>query len=72
MKSFVPNIAIVAVGVDQLFQVSKDLIKAGSKRILLEKPGSLNLKEISLLNSFAKKNTTESSTQSFCTFLRRN
>ena len=59
LKSYVPNTAIVAVGVDRLFQVSKDLIKAGTKRILLEKPGSLNLKEISLLNSFAKKNKTE-------------
>ena len=59
LKSYVPKEAIVAVGIDQLFQVSKDLIKAGTKRILLEKPGSLNLKEISLLNSFAKKNKTE-------------
>lgn len=56
LKSYVPETAIVAVGVDQLFQVSKDLINAGTKRILLEKPGSVNLKEINLLNSFAKKN----------------
>lgn len=59
LKSFVPNIAIVAVGVDQLFQVSKDLINAGTKRILIEKPGSANLKEISLLNTLAKKKKTE-------------
>ena len=59
LKSYVPSIAIVAVGVDQLFQVSKDLINAGTKRILIEKPGSVNLKEISLLNSLAKKKKTE-------------
>lgn len=59
LKSFVPNTAIVAVGVDQLFKVSKNLINAGTKRILLEKPGSINLKEINLLNAFAKKNKAE-------------
>ena len=36
-----PDTAIVAVGVDQLFQVSKDLINAGTKRILLEKQALL-------------------------------
>ena len=49
-KSFVPNIAIVAVGVDQLFQVSKDLINAGTKRILIEKfiGWSLTVERLSL------------------------
>ena len=34
-----PETAIVAVGVDQLSSVARKLIQAGTKRILLEKPG---------------------------------
>lgn len=52
-----PEIAIVAVGVDQLFKVTTDLLIAGTKRILIEKPGGINLKEIQLINKLAiKKN----------------
>ena len=54
-----PQIAIVAVGVDQLANVTEDLIRSGTKRILLEKPGALNLKEINLLNRLAKEKKTE-------------
>ena len=43
-----------SVGVDQLFQVSKDLLMQAQKEFV-RKPGSVNLKEINLLNSFAKK-----------------
>ena len=41
--------AIVAVGVDQLASVSSKLLQAGTKRILLEKPGGMNLKELQKL-----------------------
>jgi len=54
-----PQIAIVAVGVDQLANVTEDLIRSGTKRILLEKPGALNLKEINLLNRLAIEKKTE-------------
>ena len=48
-----PELAIVAVGVEQLASATEELIKAGTKRILLEKPGGLNLAEIDSLNQWA-------------------
>lgn len=59
LKKTVPNAAIVAVGVQELFEVTKELINSGTKRILLEKPGAINLKEINQLNLLAKKKKTE-------------
>ena len=44
-----PETAILAVGVEQLSSVSIKLIQAGTKRILLEKPGGMNLEELLLL-----------------------
>jgi predicted dehydrogenase len=41
-----PKEAIVAVDVDQLANVTETLIKAGARRILVEKPGGLNGVEI--------------------------
>lgn len=49
----VPGTAIVAVGVEQLASTAIALIKAGTKRILLEKPGALNLAEIDSLDQHA-------------------
>lgn len=51
----VPKTAIVAVSFDQLAEVAADLIKAGTKKILLEKPGALCVKEIVDLCRLAKK-----------------
>ena len=48
-----PKVAIVAVGVEQLARTTEALIKAGSERILLEKPGGLNLAEIDSLDQCA-------------------
>lgn len=48
-----PNVAIVAVGVEQLAQTTKELIKSGTKRILVEKPAGINLHEIKSINSLA-------------------
>ena len=58
-KDVAPEIAIVAVGVDQLANVTEDLIRAGTKRILLEKPGALNLEEICSLNSLVNQKQAE-------------
>ena len=58
-KDVGPEIAIVAVGVEQLANVTEDLIRAGTKRILLEKPGALNLEEIYSLNSLANEKNAE-------------
>ncbi len=49
-----PESAIVAVGVDQLAPVAEVLIRAGVRRILLEKPGGLDLAEITALDQSAK------------------
>lgn len=49
----VPEMAIVAVGVEELASTTKALIKAGTKHILLEKPGGLNLAEIDSLDQCA-------------------
>lgn len=47
--------AIVAVNIDQLFKVTKDLINLKIKRILLEKPGMLNLKQLDKIIKLSKK-----------------
>lgn len=49
----VPKIAIIAVGVAQLAPVTTKLIEAGTKSILLEKPGGLDLEQIIKLNDLA-------------------
>jgi len=41
-----PHTAIVAVGPGQLAQVTRALLDAGTKRILIEKPGALTLAEL--------------------------
>ena len=48
-----PDVVTVAVGVDQLAHATKMLIKAGTRKILLEKPGGLNVAELSDLESTA-------------------
>ena len=50
-----PEQAIVTVGVEQLASTAVALIKAGTKRILLEKPGGLNLSEIDSLDQYASE-----------------
>ena len=50
-----PDQAIVAVSFEQLANVAIDLIKAGTKRILLEKPGGLNVAELNKIASVAKQ-----------------
>jgi len=48
----IPDMAIVAVGVDRLFDVTKYLLNSGVKKILVEKPGfltSLEAEEIQLI-----------------------
>ena len=49
-----PSVAIVAVGIESLTKVSRDLINSGIKRILIEKPGGLNLKDLIELKKLAK------------------
>lgn len=58
-RNMPPDIAIVAVGVENLKTTTERLIKSGTKRILLEKPGSINLSEIRSLNILAKKKKAE-------------
>jgi predicted dehydrogenase len=48
-----PERAIVAVSIDNLYQVASALIGAGTKRILLEKPGALNRSQIMALSDLA-------------------
>ena len=54
-----PEMAIVAVGVEQLAPVTSALIHAGTKRILLEKPGGLNVSELVDLSQLAKAQQVE-------------
>ena len=51
----VPETAIVAVGIEQLAGTATELIKTGTRRILLEKPGGLNFEQIQQLNDVAAK-----------------
>ena len=50
-----PELAIIAVGVETLSDTAIRLIKAGTRRILLEKPGGLNLAEIENVDSVARE-----------------
>jgi len=54
-----PKIAIVAVAVEHLADIISKLILAGTKRILLEKPGALNYDELYNLNKLAIKNKAD-------------
>jgi len=50
-----PNLAIVAVDVDQLAVTTERLINEGCKSILVEKPGGLTLSEISKIAHLSEK-----------------
>lgn len=54
-----PELAIITVGVEQLASVATELIKAGTRRILLEKPGGLNTVEIGALKQIAVKHNAD-------------
>lgn len=58
-KKIAPNIAVVAVSVDQLADVAIALMKHGTKRILLEKPGGLNVRQIERVHKVADDNDVE-------------
>lgn len=54
-----PSSVIVAVGVEQLANVTKTLLKKGVKRILVEKPGGLNAYEIMSVAEETKRKSAE-------------
>lgn len=49
-----PEQAIVAVGVEQLASVAQQLIAAGCRQLLLEKPGALHLAELEAMDAAAQ------------------
>ncbi|MDF2183720.1 Gfo/Idh/MocA family oxidoreductase [Grimontia hollisae] len=57
MSSQMADAAIVSVGVAQLYETTKQLIKAGVKKILVEKPGSTTLAEIEELCQLSAKHS---------------
>jgi len=46
-----PDIAIVATGIDQLCAVSTSLLEGGISQLLIEKPGSIHLEELQKLET---------------------
>ena len=54
-----PDTAIVVVGVEQLAPTTKQLIQSGTQRILLEKPGGLNVAELSDLEAIANSSDAQ-------------
>lgn len=54
-----PDQAIIAASFEQLANVAIELIKAGTRKILLEKPGGLGLQEILVLQQTAKQYQVE-------------
>lgn len=58
-KNKVPEKAIIAVTEDQLGVATRQLIKAGCKEILVEKPGGFNVKDVKLVAIEAKKHKTK-------------
>lgn len=55
----VPDMAIVAVSIENLVTVTKELLNKGVKKILVEKPVSIYLDDIKNLESFSKKQGAE-------------
>lgn len=51
----VPELAIVAVGVEHLADVTTELLVAGTRRILVEKPGGMNTMQVKALQQVAAK-----------------
>lgn len=58
-KQTAPLKAIVAVDVDGLADVAIALMQSGTKKILLEKPGGLNVRQIEKIHQVAKDNDTD-------------
>lgn len=54
-----PKHAIVAVGVEQLATIAMALIRAGTRRLLVEKPGGLDTAEVSALAQAAASHGAE-------------
>lgn len=54
-----PEMAIVAVNIDQLAAVTIELIRIGVKRILVEKPAGLSIKEAEQIDKAACENGTQ-------------
>ena len=54
-----PKAAVVAVSFEQLADVAIDLIKAGTKRILLEKPGGLTVSQLAGVRDAAARRGAE-------------
>ena len=54
-----PDMAIVAVGIPQLFETTKLLIQAGVSRILVEKPGASSYEEVTQLQKLAAANNAQ-------------
>jgi len=52
----IPDATIVAVSMDQLARVTRDVISFGAKHILVEKPAGLNAQEVRSVGSVAGEN----------------
>jgi predicted dehydrogenase len=52
---FIPKSAIVAVGIEQLYETSLFLMESGIKNILVEKPGALSIGEAENLFNISKQ-----------------
>lgn len=52
----IPHFVIIAVSVEQLAEVAIEVLKAGVKKVLIEKPGGLTAKEIESVAHLAKQN----------------
>lgn len=58
-SSRVPDAAIIAVSVDQLFEATLALVKKGCKKILVEKPGAVTFSQIEQLDKIAREKGAE-------------
>ena len=55
----IPEYAIVAVSIEQLASVAIQILEAGVKRVVVEKPGGLTAKEIESVAQIAKRKNAE-------------
>lgn len=59
VSSKAPEQAIIAVGVEDLASAASELIEAGTRRIMIEKPGGLNTNQIRALQQLASARGVE-------------
>lgn len=56
LETVVPEYAIIATGVEHLYEAAKSLLEKGVQHLLIEKPGALHIEQLQELHTLSKSN----------------